>query len=727
LDKNLLMELQKRLHELKVYARADTSLSIEKFAELFQAVEALEGPTANYIASLSEAGTQHADLDALERARRKAAVIDGIVGVRNPAYFDQFAATLTEHPFALPNALFDPQGREIVTINFPNNIGRQQFYKERTDLALAILYPGSFTYRYGVPVKIETGQWSQTFVAELRMHTLSQNPIFKIERNGRTLDVYKPIMLRARQVEERNPFICFNCLSLAALDEGCFHSPQVKKPLKLPSSSPIAVNQEVQRKEGERIELRPPLNALISEVTYLPNLRVGTAVLGFERSAAGRVTIVDYNPPIGMIMETRGVAFQIAVPRYVLDQILQNRTIARDILIQILAKWISDLLSTNGMPSFHLEPILSGIIHSIIPSGGNIEPEALMDAFSKADWIDDAIESTMTEGEAYYERFNIQRDRLRTLHNALARRPLNENTLRNEVNIRIMHSLAHNLLIAGCVTSGCLPQDLEYLIRDDEVVLFDSADGGNGASEMIFEFCSSKESFRVTDTEEYVEKESIFSPKYFDEAFAELMLPCQQGVAERIFYRGLPPPGHQEMRRRILALERQRESYSDQMEYLTKIGVENAFTSSIGYQAALNLQLPVREAERLKEITGICLHGCPDCLVLGNKCDEGGFLERYNVSKVLLDEYFRFQTRDVVVDYSTRNSQIESLLGNRGVAILTGRVSNADDKVSERLRDKVAEFYGRKVGEKFVKFAGFWVDCPLNAHEVHYCAMLVLM
>src|SRR5207245_408578 len=110
-----------------------------------------------------------------------------------------------------------------------------------------------------------------------------------------------------------------------------------------------------------------------------------------------------------------------------------------------------------------------------------------------------------------------------------SRQSIELQTIRNEIKNRLLHSLAHNLLIAGCVTAGCLPSDLEYLISNDEIVLFDSVDGGNGSSAMIFDFVSSRDSFSLADVEEESTKERTFRPKYFDEAFAELMLPCQQG------------------------------------------------------------------------------------------------------------------------------------------------------------------------------------------------------
>ena len=700
---------------------------------MFAAIQALESATESYATSIGQPGGRGPDLPALERAIGKRGVIDQIKGIRNPSYFDEFAAPLAEHPYALPKALFDAQGKEVLTIDFPNNLGKPQFHKERTDLALNILYPGSFTYRYGVSAKIETGQWSQTFVAHLQTrHQLSPKPIFNIRNNKRILDVYRPIVLRARQIDDRNPFICMICLAISGFDEGCFHPPSVKVPRRLPSSSPVIENFQLDRKEGESIELRAPLDSLITRVTYLPHVKVGIAVLGFERSLSvpPRVTVVNYDPPLGMIMETRGLAFRINMPSAFLEELMRRDMIVRDIIVQILAKWTSDQLSDNGMPGYHLEPVLSGLIQSIGLDQKDLQLETIIDRFSGRNWIANAIQATMQEGHTYYARFGVQQARLQNVYDRVSHKQLDLSVIRNELKERILHSLAHTLLVAGCVTSGSLPTDLEYIINQDtdEIVIFDSSVGVNGSSEMIFEFCSSRESLKLAAIDEELGVEKVYSPKYFDESFAELLLPCQQGVAERIFHRGLPAPGHREIARRFAALDRQKDSYSAEYEYIATNGVENCFISSIGYRVSLAQNLSDRAAERLKETLGICVHGCPDCLTLGSRCTQGSFLEKYNVSKIVLDEYFRFIAKDVTLDYAAKDSQIESQLEKRASVILTGVTSRAvEDKIADKVQERVSQFLGRRIGSKFVKFAGFWVDSPLGASEIRYNAMLVLV
>jgi hypothetical protein len=186
-------------------------------------------------------------------------------------------------------------------------------------------------------------------------------------------------------------------------------------------------------------------------------------------------------------------------------------------------------------------------------------------------------------------------------------------------------------------------------------------------------------------------------------------------------------PDQQDIRNRFMALERQRESYSSEYRYIEENGVENCFRASIGYHVSLAQGLQLREADRLKEVLSVCLHGCPDCLILGNKCNEGGFLEKYHVSKVITDEYFRHITEDITVEYSSKDAVIEALLSERGVTILSAVVSKGSEaRNAEKLEDRISELRGKRIAEKFVKFAGFWVDCPIGAHQIRYCAMVVL-
>jgi hypothetical protein len=74
--------------------------------------------------------------------------------------------------------------------------------------------------------------------------------------------------------------------------------------------------------------------------------------------------------------------------------------------------------------------------------------------------------------------------------------------------------------------------------------------------------------------------------------------------------------------------------------------VRDFYSINIGFHSLFGQQ-PIR-AERIKEIANVCIHGCPDCISIGNKCSVGGYKEKYQISKSLLDEYFMFLTTTIL-------------------------------------------------------------------------------
>ena len=149
------------------------------------------------------------------------------------------------------------------------------------------------------------------------------------------------------------------------------------------------------------------------------------------------------------------------MPSAFLEELMRRDMIVRDIIVQILAKWTSDQLSDNGMPGYHLEPVLSGLIQSIGLDQKDLQLETIIDRFSGRNWIANAIQATMQEGHTYYARFGVQQARLQNVYDRVSHKQLDLSVIRNELKERILHSLAHTLLVAGCVTSGSLPTVLE--------------------------------------------------------------------------------------------------------------------------------------------------------------------------------------------------------------------------------------------------------------------------
>jgi hypothetical protein len=472
-----------------------------------------------------------------------------------------------------------------------------------------------------------------------------------------------------------------------------------------------------------------PINSAIRDVKYIRALKVGSAVLGFERRSTGRTTVIEYDPPLGTILETRGLTFRIEIPESFSKHVSTNKSyLARDIFIQMMAHFISDLLTKHGIPAYQLETSLSGFIPAIGLGQGQFSFDETTRQLSSGNWIEQAIQETGTEGASYVERFDIQQDKLRSLFKDLSTHHFDRTEFEEEIRRRLLHSFAHILLIASCITSGSTFSDLQYLIgyKQNEIVIFDSVNGGNGSSEMVFDFCTSTD-FAVGESGDEPQEGTLFQPKHFDEALAELLLPCQQGLTERLFHRSLFHPRYREIHRRSMALESQRPHYSQEFTELSRIGVADIFPASIGFHIALAQGLQTTEAERLKESLAICTHGCPDCLHLGNMCDAGGFAEKYYVSKDLLDEFFRYMTARLTVPYDAELESILQVLEKNGVAILIGSSADKGEKVHEDIRNKATELSGRNVGRKFVKFAGIWVDSPPDVAETQFRVMLRLV
>ena len=724
-------QLKTKLDELLAKARSDSSLSIQQFVSISQKAALLQQSLGG-VREIPKSVLRES-VETLGIIEKQISVVERIRKMRNPSYFDEFASTLARPPYALPGTLFNPQGNETVTIDIQNTTEYARFQEERSDFVLSVLFPGSFTYRYhGVPIKIMTGPWYSDLTARLRgIHTIGDEPIFAIERRGRQIPVFRPITVRAQRVFG-DLFTCIICLSINGLDEGCNHSPKAKRPLKLPSASSIETRVELNRSDMEARQFLPPISLVIAGANYIKALKVGRAVLGFERRSTGRTTVIEYDPPLGLILETRGLSFRVEIPQSFSKHVSNDKTyLARDIFIQMMALFVSDLLTKHGIPAYQLETSLSGFITATELEAGQFSFDDAARKLTSGEWIDRAIQETIAEGGSYVERFDIDQDKLRALFIDLSTQDIDRTAFEKEIHHRLLHSLAHVLLIASCITSGSTFSDLQYLIEYErgEIVIFDSVNGGNGSSEMVFDFCTPAD-FTVGEVGDENAEGTLFQPKHFDEALAELLLPCQQGLAERLFHQDLFHPRYREIHRRSMALASQRPHYSREFAELSRRGVAETFPASIGFHVALAQKLHATEAERLKEALGICVHGCPDCLHLGNMCDAGGFAEKFEVSKDLLDEFFRFMTAEVTVPYDAGLESINQALGKNGVVILfgsSGAKRENGEKVHEEIRNRATELSGKNMGGKFVKFAGIWVDSPPNVAETQFRVMLRLV
>jgi hypothetical protein len=288
-----------------------------------------------------------------------------------------------------------------------------------------------------------------------------------------------------------------------------------------------------------------------------------------------------------------------------------------------------------------------------------------------------------------------------------------------------LHSLAHVLLLATAVTSGSQLDDLDYLIRPEheEIVIFDSVSGGNGSSATAFEFLSEPGKFTVEMYWQSEEREEIYRPRNFDETAFEFLLPCINGVADRIFLFGKVSPLENEIKRKISELRDREKTHEMAIRRIREYGKSRLFPVGIGYHAIDYSNRP-QEADRFKEIAGICLHGCPECISLGRKCHLGSFQEKYSISKYALDELVNYVLREVTLTEPSI-SDILCNLKNHGIVVVKGVCNDQEacSKLVDELNMLIMELTGREVNGGRVKFTGHWVNTDSTFEGLNYYYM----
>jgi hypothetical protein len=660
-----------------------------------------------------------------ENAQSLSLMLDEIKRIRGmgyPSYIDEFVPCITKPPYTMPRTLYEPQGAQQISINIGG-----QMQAERAELALALLFPGSTTYRYGSPpVKVFLGRWFQSGRARLSsIHELSTKPEFELRIGDRIFRVYKPLTLRGFRMQAQHP-ICVSCLSLSDGDENCGHS-SLQVRAKLPSNYPVIRKLELSRTEADRKTLQKPMAFVVPEATFLKELEVGMAVMGFERTATLRGTsrnvTVDYDPPIGIRLVTSGLSFKANIPEEFVKKALDSDLmLRRDMILQLLSNRLSDIMSEVGLPSYHHELLLSSLI-SVIGLDDPIEEKMVLQRLRSEGFIS-SINSAIDRELAFYESARPDATLVQSVITLLQTFDITEDNLYLKLYQTILHSLAHVLLLATAVTSGSQLDDLDYLVREErgEVVVFDAVSGGNGSSETAFEFLSETGKFSVEAYWQSEEREEIYRPRNFDETAFEFLLPCVNGVADSTFLFGRVSPLESEIKRKLSELNDKATTHRTAITKIKEYGSSKIFPIGIGYHA-MNYSNRPQEADRFKEAANICLHGCPECISIGRKCHVGSFYEKYNISKFALDEMVNYLLQGVTISELSPN-EILSTLTKYGIAVVKGSCNEqqACKDLVNNLSALVLELVGREINGGHVKFAGHWVntDLTFGALSYHY-------
>jgi hypothetical protein len=397
----------------------------------------------------------------------------------------------------------------------------------------------------------------------------------------------------------------------------------------------------------------------------------------------------------------------------------------RDLVVQILANRIAELMSTVGIPSYHHELLVSSLI-SAIHLDDLIDEKTAVNNLRSPIAIPEIINEIDRE-LVFYESSRPDITMITEMFKALQAFDITEENLSAKLRTTILHSMAHILLLATAITSGSQLDDLDYLLREEtsEVVVFDAVSGGNGSSETAFEFLFEPSQFSVEEYLESEERQEIFKPRYLDETAFELLLPCINGVADRAFLFGKVTPSENEIKRKLTELKNKSSTHANAIACIKSCGSQSIFPLGIGYHGVDYSQLP-READRFKEMANICLHGCPECISIGRKCHVGSFYEKYNISKIALDELLNYLLKEATVDSFSEN-EIRRTLDRQGFVVIRLSYDNEKtcEKITEELNSQILAFSGQQVSDgRYVKFAGHWVNVDLSSGAIIYYYML---
>ena len=724
---SIIEELRRILIDLKDKVRRDQNLSGAIYDELVIASKDLNDALAE-MEKTKEKQVDEAKVRLLyENAQRLSLMLEEIkrsLGTGYPSYIDDFVPSIAVAPFTMPRTLYEPQGAEQISINVEGRLN-----SERAELALATLFPGSTTYRYAAPsVKIRTGRWFRSGRARLSsLHELSTKPEFELKIGDRTFRVYKPLTLRAFRMHGRRA-VCTTCLSLSDGDENCGHS-TLQFRAKLPSSYPIIRRIELSRTATENKTLQTPMSLLVSKVTFLKELEVGLALVGFERIATvrgvSRAVRVDYDPPIGVRLATSGLSFKVDIPRGFEKKMLDsNPIIRRDIILDLLSTTLAETMSDVGLPSYHHELLLSSLI-AVIGLDDPVDEKEVLERLRSETLISD-VTSELNRELMFYESGPPDAFLVQNVLTALQGLDITEDKLLMRLRKTILHSLAHVFLLAAAVTSGSQLDDLDYLVKEKsgDVVVFDAVSGGNGSSEAAFEFLCELGRFSIKEYSESEEREEIYRPRNFDETAFEFLLPCINGVSDRVFFFGKVQPLESEINRKLNELRDKETTHRRAVKRIKEYGNARIFPIGIGYHA-VDYSDRAQEADRFREAANICLHGCPECISIGRKCHFGSFYEKYGISKLVLDELLNQLIQEATLSQSS-SSQILSKLSKHGYAVIKGSCDeqHACQELVSNLSAQVLGLVGQEVNEGRVKFAGHWVNMDFASGKLDYYYML---
>jgi len=617
------------------------------------------------------------------------------------------------------------------------------------------MYPGSISHRWVYnKIRIPCGQYYDGFVSHLQgLHELSKSPIFSF----RGKDVFEIKKITGVPLDSITKYnfgnipICPRCLSISVQSgphrEQCDHirdQTESRERIKNIQSTPTlkTVEKTDQRKISESKNFSFPINEIFEKIEFLENTQILTVAIGFSRQASWGRGInarsnsvqVEYDPYVGYKMDTNGLVFKLKeIPDNFIEDVIGKSFLVRDVLIDIFAERIEKIITDHDRSVFELELWLSGIIKTLglDTIDESFDYESILKNLSTQQFKNTFYENILREISYYAHRpRNIEPALITSLSEEISSLKISIDDLKSKVKSLLKNSLSYLIYMSGLITSGSTSRDIDFVYPQEEnndIVVFDNVSDGNGASKLINNYLIGKN--------KAFSQEQGLRPKYLEETIFELLLPCSQGISERIYFQNLHD-GFSNFTKndlityRLKELRDQNESSTNEFNQIINSRIENMFPISIGKRPLIRSDATDdgTENKKIQEIANICVHGCPECILLNSFSGPSiPRLERFYVSKYLVDMYFKFVTEKIRVRYDANTSDIENILKQHGMVIISQQISGHVHDFNQ-LMTKVNSLIGEKFDEKLVKFSGIWFDCPIsNAPEVEISVLLGLI
>lgn len=653
---------------------------------------------------------------------------------------DDLVSLLSPTPYTLPT-FYTGSNTDDVQVHIPSR-GESQF--EKVNLVFQTMFPGSTFNTYGSKLKSRCGNYAN-YIVDLSSayHRLTDAQIFTHQNNP---------VFGLKDLSTKSPggdgWMCRNCLTTIDYDEQDCACPReledgkskFRKQIKVhnsPRIETIVLSSDLDITDTKQFNF--PLDHFVN-TSFLEDLEIGVVLTGFTRTAQklGVSREITYRPSLGYKMHTKGILFEVnELPEEFIDVVFSNKVIVRDVIIDLIHDKVLAGMKDKARQIFEIELFLSSCIRTLqldqYDDGFDIGKK--LNEINDPAWIDSCILEFHRQ-EANWEgtRQGLTDDVIREIFTVVSDAGFTEQSIQRKIRELVMNSLAQLLYLNSCVTSGSNFDDIDFLVRRDDdgtltnqIIMFDSTNGANGACELVYELLTAPQ-------EPYVfgNRTELSKPKYFDEGFTEMLLPCPQGVTERIFYQDLHNliQNNRSVGRSLMQLESVSQENPEIAQSIRDSTIFNLFATFTGLRDVLGqdgTELGQLDSYRLKNATDVCIHGCPDCISIGSETKTHTLSERFSISKYLLDLLFRFHTSEIRITDNFDMDQIENTLRKYNMVILTRTLADPN-QTADDLETLVTSLIGKELDNKLYKISGKWIDCPISnspSVEVSYLISLI--